>query len=102
MGNFNYIATLDQVRGYCAMSLIREDQQCVRIATPWVAHVCNKLLQGTKNAVEFHQREIVKLNEGLDCVKAFLDDAVILGKGNFAQHLEELDEVLTRMEETGL
>ena len=61
-----------------------------------------KLPQGAKTAVDFRQPEIVTLNEVLDHEKVFLDDAEILGKGKFAQHIKELDEFLTRMEDSGL
>ena len=40
----------------------------------------NKLSQGVKTAVDFCQREMVKLNEGLDRVKVFLDDTGISWK----------------------
>ena len=35
MGQFNCIAVLDQFMGYHAMSVRKEDQQCLGIAIPW-------------------------------------------------------------------
>ena len=102
MGQFNCIAALDQVMGYCATSVRKKDQPCLGIVTPWEIHVCNKLPQGVKTEADFYQREMTNLNEGLDYVKVLLDDTGILRKGDFVQHIEEFDEVLTQMEEAGL
>ena len=52
--------------------------------------------------VDFYQREIVKLNECLDHVKEYLDGTEVLGRAAFDNHVEELDEVLTQVEESGL
>ena len=45
---------------------------------------------------------MTQLNDRLDYVKVFLDDAGALEKDSFELHIEELDEVLTRIEDTGL
>ena len=45
---------------------------------------------------------MIKLSEGLDSVKAFLDGTDVLGRAVFEYYIEELDEVLTRVEESGL
>ena len=60
------------------------------------------LPQGAKIAVEFYEREIVKLNSGLDHVKIFLDDTATLCRNSFDEDVRELDEELTRMETSGL
>ena len=44
---------------------------------------------------------MVKSNSGLDDVRIFSDNAAMLGRTNFDEHVEELDEVLTRMETSG-
>ena len=86
MGQFNCIAALDQVIGYCATSVRKKDQPCLGIVTLWEIHVCNKLPQGVKTEADFYQREMTNLNEGLDYVKVLLDDTGILRKGDFVQH----------------
>ena len=40
--------------------------------------------------------------QGLDFVRTYLDDLLVLTKGNFNDHLEKLDEVLTRVARAGL
>ena len=54
-----------------------------------------------KIAVDFYQREMVKLNSSLDDVKIFLDKTTVLGWTTFEEHVEELDKVLTRIETSG-
>ena len=45
---------------------------------------------------------MVKLNSGLDRAKIFLNDAAMLGRDTFDEHVDEIDEVLTRMDAAGL
>ena len=42
---------------------------------------------------------MTKLKEVLDYVKVFLDGASALNRNTFEQHIEELDRVLTRIED---
>ena len=102
VGQFNCMATLDQVMGCCTAQVDKRDQTRLGITSPWKVYVLNVLPQGIKIAVNFYQREMVKLNSGLDHVKISLDDAAMLGRTTFDKRIEELDEVITRMETSGL
>ena len=42
------------------------------------------------------------LMEGLEFARAYIDDLLILSTGTFSNHLEHLDEVLTRLSASGL
>ena len=39
---------------------------------------------------------------GLDFARAYLDDLLIISKGSFDEHLEQLEQALTRLAEAGL
>ena len=43
-----------------------------------------------------------ELMEGLEFVRAYLDDLLIVTKGSFQDHLDKLEQVLTRLAEAGL
>ena len=45
---------------------------------------------------------MVYVIDGIDCVKAFLDDTGALGKGTFDQHINKLHKVLQQMKDAGL
>ena len=60
------------------------------------------MLQGIKIPVDFYQKNMVKLNSGLEHANAFLDDTAMLGRSSFGKHVEEVEEVLIRIEVSGL
>ena len=101
MGNLKHTTTLDQVMRYCTMQVEKESQTHIGVTTPWQTHTCNALPHGVKITVDFYQREMVKLNSGLDRVKMLLDETSALDRTTFDENFEELDEVLTRMETSG-
>ena len=43
-----------------------------------------------------------ELFEGLDYVRAYIDDLLVLSKGSFEDHLDKLDSVLYRLGQAGL
>ena len=50
---------------------------------------------------EYFQCEMIYLNEGLDCIKLFINDMAIISQNLlFKEHLKELNEVLIQIEET--
>ena len=88
--------------GHYTIQVNKTDQTHLGITTPWQIYAHAVLLQGIKIAVDFYQREMVKFNSVLDHVKIFFDDTAMLVRDAFDEHVDEIDEVLTRMETTGL
>ena len=64
--------------------------------------MCLRLPPGTRTVIDFYQREMMSVIDGLDYVEVFLDYTGVLGKGDFDEHVNELDEVLSRMEDDRL
>ena len=67
------------------------------IMNPRQVSTCNTLPQGIKIEIDFYQREIEKLSESLDCVEAILDETSALVHTTFDDHVQGLDEDLTRI-----
>ena len=42
------------------------------------------------------------LFDGLDYVRAYIDDLLVLTKGDFDDHLSKLERVFTRLQKAGL
>ena len=57
---------------------------------------------GLANSPDIFQEKMSNLMNGLDYVRMYLDDVLCLTKGNWTDHLERIDEVLTRLERAGL
>ena len=76
MGKFNHAKTLYQEMGCYEMQEEKKDQKHLGVVVTCQICVCNALPQGNKCAVDFYQRDMIKLNSDLDHVKIFLDDTV--------------------------
>ena len=57
---------------------------------------------GLCNSPDIFQEKMSNLMQGLEFVRAYKDDLLILSKGTWTDHLQKLDEVLTRIKEAGL
>ena len=49
---------------------------------------------GIANSPDIFQSKIIRLIEGLDYVRAYLEDILIITKNTYDDHLNKLDKVL--------
>ena len=54
------------------------------------------------NSPDIFQEKMSDLMQGLEFARAYIDDVLVISTGDFYQHIEHLDEVLTRLQESGL
>ena len=57
---------------------------------------------GLSNAPDIFQEKMNSLMEGLEFARAYIDDVLVISKQSFEEHLENLEQVLTCLAETGL
>ena len=57
---------------------------------------------GLSISADVFQNQMMKLFEGLDYVLVYIDDVLIVPKGDFKDHLEKVDVVLNRMKKIGM
>src|SRR5687767_13467502 len=57
---------------------------------------------GLCNSPDIFQEKMSKLMTGLEFVRAYLDDLLIISKTDFNEHLEHLEDALNRLSEAGL
>ena len=57
---------------------------------------------GLCNSPDIFQEKMNELMEGLEFARAYLDDLLVITKGGFKEHLEHLEQVLTRLSAAGL
>ena len=69
---------------------------------PWGKYEYLKLPVGLCNSPDIFQEKMNELMEGLEFVRAYLDDLLIVTKGSFQDHLDKLEQVLTSLAEAGL
>ena len=57
---------------------------------------------GLCNSPDIFQEKMSELFNGLDFVRTYIDDVLSLTKGSFKDHLEKLELILARLQESGL
>ena len=69
---------------------------------PWGKYEMQALPMGLCNSPDIFQEKMSELMHGLECVRTYIDDLLVITKGTFEEHLEKLDEVLARLNKAGL
>ena len=57
---------------------------------------------GLCNSPDIFQEKMNELFAGFDCVRAYIDDLLIITNGSFTKHLKQLDTALEKLETAGL
>ena len=92
---------LDLAHAYQQVVLCDESKELVTINTHKGLYRVNRLPFGVASAPSMFQRIMESILHGLPGVSVYIDDILITGK-SIEKHLENLEAVLTRLEETGL
>ena len=92
---------LDMSHAYQQILLNDESKQYVTVNTHRGLFTYNRLPFGVASAPAIFQRTMEGLLKGIPLVVVYLDDILVSGVDD-ADHLRNLDEVLSRLEEAGL
>ena len=99
---FQYATALDLNMGYYHVRLDPDSRKLCTIILPWGKYEYQRLPQGICNGPDIFQEKMIELFDGMEFVRAYIDDLLVLTKGDFDDHLEKLEEVLIRVKEAGL
>ena len=99
---FTYATSLDLNMGYYHISITPNSSRLCTVVLPWGKYEYLKLPMGLCNAPDIFQEKMSELMAGLEFVRAYLDDLLIVSKGTFEEHLDHIEQVLTRLLEAGL
>lgn len=99
---FLFATTLDLNMGYYHILLSPNSSRLCTIVFPWGKYEYLRLPMGLCNSPDIFQEKINDLMDGLEFVRAYLDDVLIPTKNSFEEHLEQLEKVLTRLQSAGL
>ncbi len=92
---------LDLKQAYQQVALDDEAKRMVTINTHKGLYQVNRLPFGVASAPSLFQRIMENLLQGIPGVLIYLDDILVTGK-TIPEHLQNLDAVLTRLEEAGV
>jgi hypothetical protein len=83
--------------GYYDIRLTPNAQKFCTIVFPWGEYSYLRLPMGIANSPDIFQSKINQLMDGLDYVRAYLDDILIVTKNTYEDHLSKLDTVLQKL-----
>ena len=88
--------------GYYTIKLDKSAQKICTIVTPVGKYAYLRLPMGINCAPDIFQAKMNNLMSGLEYVKTYLDDLLILSNGTFEDHLSKVGTVLQRLSSAGL
>src|SRR5688500_8305373 len=72
------------------------------VVLPWGKYEYLRLPMGLCNSPDIFQEKMSELMVGLEFTRAYLDNLFLITKGNFDEHLDQLEQALTRLSDAGL
>ena len=99
---FQYATSLDLNMAYYHIRLSPGSRQLCTIVLPWGKYEYLRLPMGLCNSPDIFQERMSTLMADLEWVRTYIDDLLALTTGDWKDHLEKLDEVLTRLGKAGL
>ena len=88
--------------GYYHIELNPFSKKLCTIVLPWGKYEYQKLSMGLSNSPDILQEKMNELLSGLEYVRAYIDDLLILTTDSWDTHINQLDEVLNRLQKAGL
>ena len=102
VSHFTYATALDLVMGYYNITLSDDAKKLCTITTPFGKYEYNRLPMGVSIAPDIFQDRICQLFEDIESVRAYIDDLLIVTHGSFEEHIQELDLVMSKLQDAGL
>ena len=99
---FQYATALDLNMGYYHVRLDADARKLCTIILPFGKFEYQRLPQGICTAPDIFQEKMSEIFDGFDDVRAYLDDLLVLTKGNLDDHLNRLAAVFTKLRAAGL
>ena len=99
---FSYATSLDLNMGYYHIELDMFSKELCTIILPWGKYEYQRLPMGLCNSPDIFQEKMSNLMSDLEYVRTYIDDLLIITKGNWADHLDKVEQVLVRLEKAGL
>ena len=94
---FTYATQLDLNMGYYTIRLDPDSSKICTIILPWGKYSYKRLPMGLSGSPDIFQEKMSDLMAALEYVRTYLDDLLVITKGNFKDHLDKLEEVLKRL-----
>ena len=88
--------------GYYHIELSPDAKKLCTIVFPWGKYEYQKLPMGLCNSPDIFQERMSSLMQGLEYVRTYIDDLLVITKGSYEDHLNKLETVMDKLSEAGL
>ena len=88
--------------GYYHIELSPASKELCTIVLPWGKYEYQRLPMGLCNSPDIFQEKMSTLMDSLEYVRTYIDDLLVISKGDWKDHLSKLDVVLQRLRDAGL
>jgi len=102
MEGFQFATSLDLNMGYYHIELTPNSSRLCTIVLPWGKYEYLRLPMGLCNSPDIFQEKMSELMAGLEFVRVYIDDLLVITKGDWQDHLQKLSQVFDRLSEVGL
>ncbi len=92
-----YATALDLNMGYYTIRLNPDAQQLCTIVLPWGKYRYKRLPMGVAGSPDSFQVKMSSLMVGLEFVRVYLDDCLVISETTFQDHISKLDLCLKRI-----
>ena len=99
---FMWVTAFDLNMGYYHIVLDPTPRSYCTIILPWGKYEYMRLPMGLCNSPDIFQEKMSDLMSGLEFARAYIDDLLIIGQGTFEEHLDQIEQVMTRLSQAGL
>ena len=99
---FKYASSLDLNMGYYTIRLNPTTQHMCTIVLPFGKYKYKRLPMGIAGSPDIFQGKMTSLMAGLEFVRTYLDDVLIISSLTFKEHLSKLELALSRVAQAGL
>ena len=102
MEGFQYATSLDLNMGYYHIELTPNSSRLCTIVLPWGKYEYVRLPMGLCNSPDIFQEKMSDLMIGLEFVRVYIDDLLVVTKDTWEDHLQKVSKVFDRLSEVGL
>lgn len=88
--------------GYYHISLTPNASKMCTVVFPWGKYEYLRLAMGLCNSPDIFQEKMNDLMEGLEFARVYLDDILVISKGDLDKNLQHVEQVLSRLSTVGL
>ena len=99
---FFMATSLDLNMGFHHIVLTPNASRLCTVVVPWGKYEYLRLPMGLCNSPDIFQEKMTDLMVGLEFARAYIDDLLVISRSSVEEHLQHLEEVLSRISEAGL